>query len=162
MKKLLLSLFTLTLFVSCNPTKKVFDNPDNSFSEKCDGVPTLGWQEEISGGDAKSTIDKLASLVAAVKADAKTSKDVSANGNLDINLESKLARVINENVSKKSQVRQDFWEQENTITRMYCIYLNLLNRKDTPDSEKTGIRKEIKELLKWETQYLSNKKKVQG
>jgi len=146
------------VIIHFNCAKPVYGNPakDAAWEQRCKGVATLAWQTEIQGADAESTAKIVAGLTAAAKADAK---QANASGTVDINLKSELARVINENISTSSKVDDDFWKQENTFGRLYCLSVSLLDRKDIKSDQKALIVNDVREMQKAEAEYMLGKQK---
>ncbi|MEQ8472174.1 MAG: hypothetical protein RIC35_13365 [Marinoscillum sp.] len=143
------------MLVNCEGSKPVLIK-DQAWSERCKGVTALSWQKEIQGADAETTAKIVTEATLAAKADAKTA---DVNAQVDAGFKSELARVINENVSTSSEVDDEFWKQENTFGRLYCLSVSLLDREDISKEQKEKIVDDIREMQKAEATYILNQKK---
>ena len=150
-----LAILTALILFSCGGSKPVLKK-DKAWQERCKGVTNLSWQTEIQGADAKTTAKIISDVTLAAKADAAKA---NADAEIDANFKSELARVINENVSTSSKVDDDFWKQENTFGRLYCLSVSLLDRDDISEGQKKEIVNDIREMQKSEAKYILGKEK---
>lgn len=161
MKKILTTAAVLALvLISCNSTKKAINQTKAAYGDRCDGVTSLSWQKQIQGADAETTAKIVTDITAAAKADAKKSEDLQAGGEVDANVKSDIAKVINQNVVQSSQVSDDFWEQENRFGETMCLFLNLLDRRDISKTKKEEIIDNIVAISVAHNNYVLNKKKI--
>ena len=163
MKKIRISLMvliSLLILSSCGSTKKAINQTKTAYGNRCDGVTSLSWQQQIQGADAETTAKIVTDITAAAEADAKKSEDLQASGEINASFKSDIAKVINQNVTQSSKVSDEFWEQENRFGETMCLFLALLDRKDISNAKKEEIIDNIVKISVAHNDYVLNKKKV--
>lgn len=146
----------LTVLVSCNPTMKSIDEVKTAFGNRCEGVTSLSWQTQDQIVDYDKIAQIITSLTLAAEADAKKSEDLIANGNINEDINSEIARVIKENLDQGSSVSEKFWEQENRFGETMCLFLNLLDRSDISRKKKEEIIDDIRRIATAHNDYVLN------
>jgi len=157
----LLTVFILCVCCGCGKKPVLTRSTDKPTGDRCKGVPVLNWQKEIQGADAATAAKIITDATLAAAADAKQSEDLKGSAKLDVNLKSELSRSINENVSKSSQVSDEFWEQELTFTRLYCLSISLMDRTDITAEQRSKLLNNISDLQKTEITYMQNRNLVE-
>ena len=163
MKKLncFLSIFSLFfLLTGCSSTQKAINQTKTAYGNRCKGVTSLNWKEQIQGGDANTIAKFVTDLSVAAQADAKKSEDLKGSANANVKVTSDIAKVINQNVKQTSIVSEEFWEQENTFGESLCVLLTLLDNRNVSKNQKMTIIDDIQKLVMNLNEYSLNKKKM--
>lgn len=158
LKKVLFTTLTVVIFLTgCNSTRKAINQTKTAYGNRCEGVTSLSWQKQIQGADAETTAKIVTELTVAAEADAKKSEDLKASGEVDLNIKSDIAKVINQNVTQSSKVSDKFWEQENRFGESMCLFLALLDRKDLSKDKKNEIIDNLLKIVTAHNNYVLNK-----
>jgi len=151
-------IFLFIFLASCAPNiSRKINQTKSAFGDKCKGVNSLTWQEQVQGADAATTAKLISDLTAAAEADAKKSEGLKGSVKADLNIKSELAKVINRNTTQSSKVSEEFWQQEIRFGESVCLFLSLLDRKDLSTKLKENIINDIRKLVTSYSDYELNR-----
>jgi hypothetical protein len=156
MTKLIIALacvfsFCLFTFSTCHHIQTPPDGGLNS----CVNLPNIRFSDEKVGLDKEKTFKLLTDLAAAANTDAALSKTITAQASLSV--KSEFSKKFNENVVASQQVSSDFWEQNITITQLYCFTEAQSKRTDLTPEQKADWNKLLMQITSDRNEYLKQR-----